>query len=37
MLLGDGEVKVSEVTRVQKILGDEFQEMEFTYIAVKEQ
>ena len=36
MLLGDGEVKVSEVTRVQKIVGDEFQEMEFTYIAVKE-
>lgn len=37
MLLGDGEVKVSDVTRVQKIIGDEFQEMEFTYIAVKEQ
>ncbi|MFG0255925.1 MAG: ExbD/TolR family protein [Rhodopirellula sp. JB053] len=37
MLLGDGDVKVSEVTRVQKILGDEFTDMEFTYIAVKEQ
>jgi len=36
MLLGDGEVKVSEVTRVQKIIGDEFVDMNFTYIAVKE-
>lgn len=36
MLLGDGEVKVSEVTRVQKIIGDEFVDMKFTYIAVKE-
>ena len=36
MLLGDGEVKISDVTRVQKIIGDEFKEMEFTYIAVKE-
>ncbi|EMI24091.1 MULTISPECIES: ExbD/TolR family protein [Rhodopirellula] len=37
MLLGDAEVKVSEVTRVQKIVGDAFQDLEFTYIAVKEQ
>lgn len=36
MLLGDGKVKVSEVTRVQKIIGDEFTDMQFTYIAVKE-
>jgi biopolymer transport protein ExbD len=36
MLLGDGQVKVSEITRVQKIIGDEFKDMQFTYIAVKE-
>lgn len=36
MLLGDGEVKVREITRVQKIIGDEFTDMKFTYIAVKE-
>ncbi|MEM6980106.1 MAG: biopolymer transporter ExbD [Planctomycetota bacterium] len=37
MLLGDSEVKVSQVTRVQKIVGDAFPDLNFTYIAVKEQ
>ncbi|MEM1227766.1 MAG: biopolymer transporter ExbD [Planctomycetota bacterium] len=37
MLLGDAEVKISQVTRVQKIIGDAFPDLQFTYIAVKEQ
>lgn len=37
MLLSSGETKVSEVTRVQKIIGDEFVDMKYTYIAVKEE
>lgn len=36
MIMGDAEVVVSEVTRVQKIIGDAFPEMSSTYIAVKE-
>lgn len=36
MIMGDAEVSVGEVTRVQKIIGDAFPEMESTYIAVKE-
>lgn len=37
MLLGDPEVNVGEVTRVQQIIGDAFEDLEFTYIAVKEE
>jgi biopolymer transport protein ExbD len=37
MLIGDAEVQVGEVTRVQKIIGDAFEDLESTYIAVKEQ
>ena len=36
MLFGDGEVKVGQVTRIQKIIGDAFQDLDSTYIAVKE-
>jgi biopolymer transport protein ExbD len=36
MLYGDADVKVGEVTRVQKIIGDAFEDLESTYIAVKE-
>lgn len=36
MIMGDGEVRVGEITRVQKIIGDAFEEIESTYIAVKE-
>ncbi|OYP35990.1 ExbD/TolR family protein [Rhodopirellula sp. MGV] len=36
MIMGDGEVKVGEVTRVQKIIGDAFEDITSTYIAVKE-
>lgn len=36
MIMGDGEVTVGEVTRVQKIIGDAFEDIESTYIAVKE-
>jgi len=36
MIMGDGEVSVGEVTRVQKIIGDAFEDIESTYIAVKE-
>ncbi len=36
MIMGDGEVRVGEITRVQKIIGDAFTEIESTYIAVKE-
>lgn len=37
MLFGDANVKVGQVTRVQKIIGDAFEDIETTYIAVKEQ
>ncbi|MCC9599349.1 biopolymer transporter ExbD [Stieleria sp. JC731] len=36
MIMGDSEVKVGEVTRVQKIIGDAFEDITSTYIAVKE-
>ena len=36
MLFGDQDVKVGQVTRIQKIIGDAFSELEHTYIAVKE-
>ncbi|MEO1614484.1 MAG: biopolymer transporter ExbD [Planctomycetota bacterium] len=36
MIMGDGEVSVGEVTRIQKIIGDEFTDLESTFIAVKE-
>ena len=37
MLFGDGDVKVGKVTRIQKIIGDAFEDLNSTYIAVKEQ
>lgn len=37
MLLGDQDVKVGEVTRIQQIIGDAFEDVAFTYIAVKEE
>ena len=36
MIMGDGEISVMEVTRVQKIIGDAFEDIESTYIAVRE-
>ena len=36
MLYGDANVRVGEVTRVQKMIGDAFEDLESTYIAVKE-
>lgn len=36
MLFGDGNVKVGQVTRIQKIIGDAFEDLDSTYIAVKE-
>lgn len=36
MLFGDAEVKVGQVTRIQKIIGDAFEDLDSTYIAVKE-
>ena len=36
MIMGDGEISVGEVTRVQKIIGDAFEDIDSTYIAVKE-
>ena len=36
MLLGAPDVEVNHVTRVQQIIGDAFESLEFTYIAVKE-
>ena len=35
MILGDSDVRVGEVTRVQRIIGDAFEEISKTYIAVK--
>lgn len=37
MILGDENVKVSEVTKIQQIIGDAFEDLENTYIAVKEE
>ena len=37
MILGDADVKVGQVTRVQKVIGDAFEDIESTYIAVKEE
>ncbi|KAA5540999.1 biopolymer transporter ExbD [Roseiconus nitratireducens] len=37
MIMGDADVRVAEVTRVQKIIGDAFEDIDSTYIAVKEQ
>ena len=36
MLYGDANVKVGEVTRIQKIIGDAFEDLDSTFIAVKE-
>ncbi len=36
MIMGDGNVTVAEVTRVQKIIGDAFEDINSTYIAVRE-
>ena len=35
MILGDHDVRVGEVTRVQRIIGDAFENVDKTYIAVK--
>lgn len=37
MLFGDADVKVNQVTRIQKVIGDAFEDLNSTYIAVKEQ
>jgi biopolymer transport protein ExbD len=37
MLFGDENIKVGQVTRIQRIIGDAFEDIEQTYIAVKEQ
>jgi len=37
MLLGNADVKVNQITRVQQIIGDAFSDLDVTYIAVKEQ
>ena len=37
MIFGDEEVEVRHVTRIQKIIGDAFSDLEYTYVAVKEQ
>lgn len=36
MLFGDSNVKVGQVTRIQKLIGDAFENIDSTYIAVKE-
>lgn len=36
MIMGDGNVAVAEVTRVQKVIGDAFEDISSTYIAVRE-
>jgi len=35
MLFGDGDVPVGEVTRVQRIVGDAFEDLPSTYVAVQ--
>ncbi len=37
MILGDEDVRVGEVTRVQKIIGDAFEDLSNSFIAVKEE
>ncbi len=37
MLFGDADVKVGQITRVQKIIGDGFEDLDATHIAVKEE
>ena len=37
MLFGNAEVKVGQVTRIQKLIGDAFEDLDSTYIAVREQ
>ena len=37
MLFGDTDVNVGQVTRIQRIIGDAFQDLDATYIAVKEE
>jgi biopolymer transport protein ExbD len=37
MLFGDANIHVGQVTRIQKIIGDAFEDIDTTYIAVKEQ
>jgi biopolymer transport protein ExbD len=37
MILGDADVRVAEITRVQTIIGDAFETLDNTYIAVKEE
>ena len=36
MIMGDANVKVMEVTRIQKVIGDAFETIDHTYIGVKE-
>lgn len=36
MLFGDGDLKVGEMTRVQRIIGDAFEDIDKTYVAVQE-
>ncbi len=37
MLFGDADIEVGKVTRIQKIIGDAFEDLDSTYVAVKEQ
>lgn len=37
MILADEDTKVSEVSRIQKIIGDNFSDLDNTYVAVKEE
>ncbi len=37
MIMGDEDVRVNQVTRIQKILGDAFEDLDNTFIAVKEE
>jgi biopolymer transport protein ExbD len=37
MILGDEDVKVSQITRIQTIIGDAFESLDNTFIAVKEE
>jgi len=36
MIMGDASVKVLEITRIQKIIGDAFEDIDSTFIGVKE-